>query len=74
MKIIKKGNDPSKKEVRFTCRSCGTVFQCTQKEAPKQWPFSRNNDDDPYYKHNCPTCNSYCTAHESDLVDVEIES
>jgi len=71
MKIVKKGKDPNKMEVRFTCTQCGTVFQCTQKEAPKQYQRGYDSDQNPYWTHDCPECKGYCTAKEHDLVDAE---
>jgi len=58
MEIIKKGSLPSEKEIKTTCRNCGTVFKFKAVEA--ELVFDRR--DGNFYKIDCPLCKTMVTV------------
>ena len=58
MKIIKRGEVPDLKPIRFECAHCTTVFEATRQEAA----LVIDQRDGNFRQIACPVCNRICTA------------
>jgi hypothetical protein len=56
MKIIKRGTIPDEREWKFDC-TCGTVFECLQKEVTVR---NDQREAGSYATYACPVCAREC--------------
>lgn len=57
MQIIKYGSIPTNKVKRFTCKTCGTIFDATAVEYQRAMEIYIDNEIK--YKCRCPLCNKW---------------
>lgn len=58
MKIIKHGTPPKDKVYKFSCKKCGTIFECLGQEVKKD--ISGSYRGESFNEYNCPVCMERC--------------
>lgn len=58
MEIIVRGEIPKEKEIRFSCKYCGTIFQAKRGEY-QSVPQMAQVIDGIQYECKCPVCQHY---------------